>query len=140
MSRIARRLLPALLLCQLFAAAAADGPPAVGAGPGSWHGRIGNLWLRLPGRETASSALQPPTLAHGRRLAQVRWSFSLPPAAPVQAWLCHPSRCLELKQPRGSSGVLAGLDAGQPLQLRFRLAPGAEPLQVRQIELIAEYR
>lgn len=134
-----RRRLPLLLLAALLGPAlAAEGPPD--SGPGSWHGRLVSLWLRLPGRTTDSVPLQPPERARERRLGQVRWRFTLPPAAPVRVWLCHPRRCLELQRSRGSSRALAGLDAGQPLHLRFRLDGGAKPLQVREIELIAEYR
>ncbi|WP_460428087.1 flagellar protein FlhE [Azotobacter armeniacus] len=110
------------------------------AAPGSWQARIASLRLALPGRESASDALQPPALAQGQRLAGVRWRFALAAGAPVRAWLCHPERCIELSAGRGRSTALAGLDAGQPLQFRFRLAPRAEPQPVREIELIAEYR
>ncbi|MFD2405189.1 flagellar protein FlhE [Azorhizophilus paspali] len=94
----------------------------------------------MPGRERASVPLQPPDLARERRLAEVRWRFSLAPSAQVRAWLCHPQRCIELPHNWGRSDALTGLDAGQPLWFRFRLAPRAEPQPVGAIELIVEYR
>jgi flagellar protein FlhE len=114
--------------------------PAVEAAPGSWQARIPSLRLAVPGRERASAPLQPPALARGQRLAEVRWRFELPAGAPVRARLCHPQRCIELSRSRGRSAALAGLDAGQPLQFRFRLAPRGEAQRVEAIELIVEYR
>lgn len=114
--------------------------PAAEAAPGSWQARIPGLRLAVPGRESASVPLQPPDLARQRRLAEVRWRFELPAGAAVRAWLCHPERCIELPRSRGRSSALAGLDAGLPLQFRFRLAPRGEAQQVGAIELLVEYR
>lgn len=114
--------------------------PNAQAAPGSWQTQIASLRLAVPGRESVSTPLQPPALAQGQRLAEVRWRFVLAAGAPVRAWLCHPQRCIELPSSRGRSSALAGLDAGQPLQFRFRLAPRAEPQPVEGIELIVEYR
>ncbi|GLK59723.1 hypothetical protein GCM10017624_18800 [Azotobacter vinelandii] len=119
-------------------------PPASAVGgqgaPGSWQAHVPGPRLAVPGRERASVPLQPPDLARERRLAEVRWRFALAPSAQVRAWLCHPQRCIELPRNRGRSAALAGLDAGQPLWFRFRLAPRAEPQPVGAIELIVEYR
>lgn len=135
--RLGAFVLGALLgLLPLMPASAADG---LGA-PGSWQARIPVLRLAVPGRERASAPLQPPALARGQRLAEVRWRFALPAGAPVRARLCHPQRCIELSCSRGRSAALAGLDAGQPLQFRFRLAPRGEAQRVEAIELIVEYR
>ncbi|MFB8828949.1 flagellar protein FlhE [Azotobacter sp. CWF10] len=121
------------------------------AGPAGFRaecaGRTGQLadadCQPAPGRARSGKRihpLQPPALAQGQRLAEVRWRFVLAAGAPVQAWLCHPQRCIELPSSRGRSSALAGLDAGQPLQFRFRLASRAEPQPVEGIELIVEYR
>lgn len=131
-----------LLGASLLGLSLASPAPAPGAeaAPGSWQARTPSLLLAVPGWESVSAALQPPALALGRHLAEVRWRFSLPAGAAVKAWLCHPERCIELVRNWGGSSALAGLDAGQPLQFRFRLAPRAEPVPVRDVELLVEYR
>ncbi|MNZ45779.1 Flagellar protein FlhE [compost metagenome] len=114
--------------------------PAEALAPGSWHADLGSLRVALAGRETGSTAALPPPLAAGRSLDRVRWQFRLPPGARVQAWLCHPQRCIELHQAQGRTRALAGLDAGQPLQLRFRLPPAAPAQLLQELQLLVEYR
>jgi flagellar protein FlhE len=139
-SRLLRRATPAHVLALLclagFSLTAAANPAA-----GSWQAVLGDLDLRVPGRIKLLPPLKPPALAHGRTLTRVSWQFSQQPRrAGYQAWICHPDRCFALPTLRGSSRALAGLDAGQPLRVGFRLPAGAPPFTVQSLQLQVEYR
>lgn len=136
MKRLGIVLLAALSLCS---------EPLLAAGAvSSWHASAASLRVAVAGRDTPSALLTPPAMARGRSLEQVRWQFQLPMAAHLQAWLCHPQRCVELDSRsgvgRGLTRGLAGLDAGQPLHFRFHLAPGMPAVEVRGLQLFVHYR
>lgn len=108
--------------------------------PGSWQAQAPGLSVARSDQRSCSAPLQAPPLAQGRRLASVAWQFAVAPAAPLRAWLCQGAQCVALPGPRGRSHGLAGLDAGQPLQLCFlRERPGAA-LAVRGLQVLVEYR
>lgn len=113
---------------------------AAEAAPGSWHVDLGSLHLVVPGRETAARPAVPPELARGRYLQAVRWQFRQTAQPRLRAWLCHPQRCVELQHNSGRTSGLAGLDAGQPLHLRFLLPAGASALWLEDMQLLVEYR
>lgn len=125
-----------LALALLFGAgqASADGAP------GSWQGRAPALLVARSDQRVCSQPMPPPALAAGRRLASLGWQFGVAAGAPLRAWLCHPQQCLALPGSRGRSRALSGLDAGQPLQLCFRLDEGARPQRIGDLQLLVEYR
>lgn len=110
------------------------------ANAGSWVGTAPALSVASADRQACSQPLLPPPLAAGGRLAGVRWRFQLPLGARLQARLCHPQRCIDLPAAQGASSALSGLDAGQALQLCFRLQPGEQPLRVGGLQLLVDYR
>ena len=119
-------------------------PPGEGraadAAPGSWLATAPALSVARSDRMSCAQALVPPPLARGRALAALRWRFSMPPAAPLQAWLCHPQQCVALSASHGQTRALAGQDAGQPLQLCFRLAAPGAALRVGDLQVLVDYR
>ncbi|MCQ4347258.1 flagellar protein FlhE [Pseudomonas stutzeri] len=131
-----RRCALSALLFWSLSAHAAEQPAA----PGSWEGRAPAFQVARSDLRSCSAALRPPALARGRQLAGIAWQFAAPAGAPLRAWLCHPQRCTALPGARGRSRALAGLDAGAPLQLCFRLEEGARPLRVGGLQVLAEYR
>lgn len=113
---------------------------AEAAAPGSWQGRAPAFHVARSDARSCSQSMVPPALAGGRRLGSLAWRFEVPAGAVLQAWLCHPQRCIALPGGRGRSRDLAGLDAGAPLQLCFRLGEGATPRRVGGLQLLVEYR
>lgn len=107
---------------------------------GSWQGHIARLSVALQGRDTYSDVLSPPPAAQGRRLAHVRWQFRISGASYLPAWLCHPQRCVPLHSAVGVTRALDGLDAGQPLRLRFRRLPGMPVVELHDLQVLAHYR
>lgn len=105
---------------------------------GSWVGQVEGLRVAVPGRDTDSRAFGggvPP----GGRIARVAWQYTTPAGAQLDAWLCHPQRCVRLDGQRGHSEALAGLPAAQ-LHFRFRLRQGARPVQVSGLQVIVDHR
>ena len=106
---------------------------------GSWVAHVDGVRVAVPGRDTRSQAFGggvPP----GARIAQVAWQYTTPAGAQLDAWLCHPQRCLRLDGQRGRSEALAGLSAAQSLHFRFRLRQGARPVQVSGLQVIVDHR
>jgi flagellar protein FlhE len=108
--------------------------------PGSWQGRAPALLVARSDQQVCSQPMSPPPLAAGRQLASLAWQFAVPAGAPLRAWLCHPQQCLALPSSRGRSRALAGLDAGQPLQLCFRLDAGSRPQRIAELQVLVDYR
>lgn len=131
-------MLAALLGAALSGSVQAEVPDAVA--PGSWQGSAPALRVARSDRATCTQPMTPPPLASGRRLASLGWQFSVPAGAPVRAWLCHPQRCIALPGERGRSRTLAGLDAGQPLQLCFRLDEDGTSQSITDLQVLVEYR
>lgn len=119
---------------------ASDDPAGAAAASGSWQGRAPALQVARSDRDTCSQPLIPPALARGRQLASLGWQFSSPPGAALRAWLCHPQHCTALSGNRGRTRALAGLDAGQPLQLCFRLTAAGPAQRVADLQLLVDYR
>ena len=120
--------------------ALAGAESVLAASAGSWVGAAPPLSVASADRHACSQPLLPPPLAAGGRLASVRWRFQPPLGARLQARLCHPQRCIDLPAAQGASSALSGLDAGQPLQLCFRLLPGEQPVRVGALQLLVDYR
>lgn len=120
--------------------ASAEGPLLTEPVRGSWQGQIARLSVAVQGRDTQSERLQPPAEAQGRRLAHIRWQFRLSGVHYLPAWLCHPQQCVPLPASRGVTQALAGLDAGAPLQLRFRRLPGMPVVELHDLQLLVHYR
>jgi flagellar protein FlhE len=108
--------------------------------PGSWQGRAPALLVARSDQQVCSQPMPPPPLAAGRQLASLGWQFAVPAGAPLRAWLCHPQQCLALPGSRGRSRAMAGLDAGQPLQLCFRLDAGSRPQRIAELQVLVDYR
>nr|WP_163503353.1 flagellar protein FlhE [Halomonas socia] len=106
---------------------------------GSWVAQTEGVRVAVPGREIHSRALRgaaPPDA----QIARISWQYATPPGALLEAWLCHPQRCLRLNGARGQSEGLAGLSAAQPLHFRFRLGQDARPVQVNGLQVIVDHR
>ncbi|HET8791975.1 MAG TPA: flagellar protein FlhE [Modicisalibacter sp.] len=134
-------LLPAALALALLAALVSV---QVSAAPGSWVSDAEGVRLFTPGRVVESTTLTPvPELANGAHIRTLRWRFTLPSGQPrLEAWLCHPRRCIALSSPSGRSRGLAGLTADVPLTFRFRLptsARPAKPLRIEGLQVIVDY-
>lgn len=139
----AAMLLPTVLAAELRSMRVPIEAPALPdteAVRGSWQGQIARLSIALQGRDTYSDALSPPLAAQGRRLAHVRWQFRISGASYLPAWLCHPQRCVPLHSAVGVTRALDGLDAGQPLRLRFRRLPGMPVVELHDLQVLAHYR
>ncbi|MCY1186764.1 Flagellar protein FlhE [compost metagenome] len=119
---------------------ASDDPAGAAAAPGSWQVRAPALQVARSDRSTCSQPLIPPALTRGRQLASLGWQFSAPPGAALRAWLCHPQQCTALPGNRGRTRALAGLDAGRPLQLCFRLTEVGPAQRVADLQLLVDYR
>jgi len=136
MSR-ARRLSAGLLVAGLLLMAG----PASGAG--SWVGRAPGVTLGTPGRVATAEPITPPPGLRPGRITTVSWRFRVPAGLPgLDAWLCHPRRCLALPAARGRSEALRGLPAREPLTLRFRLPPGTRrgAVPFTGLQVIVNYR
>ncbi len=90
------------------------------------------------GRATPSVLLSPPALAKGRVFSSIRWSYQTEPLADVEAWFCHPERCVKLPGNRGYSVAVAGLAAGAAVWFEFQRKGIA--VEVRNLQLYAQYR
>lgn len=135
------RLVGAALSTFLWAAIAG---PAMAGAAGSWVDESPSVRLFTPGREVAAQPFKPPAALPGAEITSISWRFEPPPGTPrLQAWLCHPQRCLRLPTSRGQSGSLAGLNAAGPFVMRFRLPETARPsapLRVEGLQLIVNHR
>ena len=105
---------------------------------GSWVATAPSVRVAMVERPVHSAPLASasPTLAQGQRIGRVSWQYRLPPGGEVQAWLCHPGRCVALSGSRGQTEALAGLPADSPLHFRFALRDqrqGAVTLQGLQV-------
>ncbi|KXS39172.1 MAG: flagellar protein [Halomonadaceae bacterium T82-2] len=132
----ARRTAACLLLVGLGLAGSA-------LGAGSWVGRAPAVNLGTPGRVTAAEPITPPAGLRPGLITSVSWRFRAPPGLPdLEAWLCHPRRCLPLTAARGRSDGLRGLPAREPLTLHFRLPRNAHAGAVRLtgLQVIVNYR
>lgn len=111
---------------------------------GSWVGEAPSVRLFTPGREVAAQPFKPPAALVSAEITVISWRFAPPPDMPrLEAWLCHPQRCLRLLSSRGQSKSLAGLNAAGPFVVRFRLPETAHPsapLRVKALQLIVNYR
>ncbi len=110
---------------------------------GSWVDEAPSVRLFTAGRAVAAQPFEPPAALPSAEITSVSWRFAPPPGTPrLEAWLCHPQRCLRLRSSRGQSGSLAGLNATGPFVVRFRLPETARPpapLRVEGLQLIVNY-
>lgn len=112
------------------------------AATGSWSTQVPGLMVAMSDRSVASQNAVPPSAVntHQRRLGRVQWQFQHPPGALLNAWLCHPDKCVALSVMRGSTVALAGQAADEPLHFRFILRPGQRPIRVQGLQLIVNYQ
>lgn len=115
--------------------------PAMASSTGSWIASTVPMRVAVPERDTTSRPLAPASgIAAGATITRLNWRFEAPSRPPLQAWLCHPVRCIPLSSPSGQTRALAGLAASEPLYFRFRLARGARPVEIKGLQLIVDYR
>jgi len=126
--------------CLLIAGLGLAGPAS---GAGSWVGRAPGVTLVTPGRVAIAEPITPPPGLRPGRITSVSWRFRAPAGLPeLEAWLCHPRRCLALPAARGRSDALRGLSAREPLTLRFRLPSGTRrgAARLTGLQVIVNYR
>ncbi len=114
----------------------------VQAAPGSWTSQAPGVMVAMSDRTSNSQAILPPAgvaLNHAT-LSRIQWRFEFPPSTPVNAWLCHPERCVALSGMRGSTTALEGMLANAPLHFRFALSPGQRPVRVQGLQVIVNYQ
>ncbi|MFC3285434.1 flagellar protein FlhE [Litchfieldella rifensis] len=127
------------LAVAMIAVSALSIPPAWAAS-GSWVAEAPGLRVAVPERETRSPPLAAPdVIPGGARISTLRWRFEASTRRPLQAWLCHPARCIPLSSPSGRSTALAELPATAPLHFRFRLPRGGQAVQVEGVQVIVDY-
>lgn len=112
------------------------------AATGSWSRDVPGVLVAMSDRTSQSQAISPPAgiPLGGATLTRVQWRFETPPSHPVNAWLCHPERCVALSGMRGSTTALEGMLANAPLHFRFALSPGQRPVRVQGLQVIVNYR
>lgn len=114
----------------------------VQAAPGSWSSQVPGVMVAMSDHTSNSQAISPPAgvaLNHAT-LSRIQWRFESPPSTPVNAWLCHPERCVALSGMRGSTTALEGMLANAPLHFRFALSPGQRPVRVQGLQVIVNYQ
>lgn len=115
--------------------------PSIGAG--SWVANQTGPRVALADADVRSLPLASPSdEAKGHHITSVSWRFSLPDASRqrVLARLCHPVRCVPIRDERGLTEALAGLDADVPLAFHFRLVAVGPAVQTEGLQVIVNYR
>jgi len=112
------------------------------ATPGSWSRDVPGVLVAMNDRTSNSQAIAPPAgiPLGAATLSRVQWRFEAPPSQPINAWLCHPERCVALSGMRGSTTALEGALANAPLHFRFALSPGQRPVRVQGLQVIVNYQ
>ncbi|WP_249978995.1 flagellar protein FlhE [Vreelandella olivaria] len=113
------------------------------AATGSWSSQVPSVLVVMSDRPISSRpVVAPPGAANVENavIERVQWRFEAPPAALVNAWLCHPEQCVSLSSMRGTTMALAGKRADLPLHFRFALAPGIRPVRVQGLQVIVNYQ
>ena len=112
------------------------------ASTGSWSSQVPSVMVAMSDRTSSSQAITPPAGVPLRNavLSRIQWRFESPPGTPVNAWLCHPERCVALSGMRGSTTALSGMLASAPLYFRFTLQPGQRPVRVQGLQVIVNYQ
>lgn len=115
---------------------------SVQAAPGSWSSQAPGVMVAMSDRTSNSQAISPPAgiPLNNATLSRIQWRFESPPSTPVNAWLCHPERCVALSGMRGSTTALEGMLANAPLHFRFALSPGQRPVRVQGLQVIVNYQ
>lgn len=117
--------------------------PLPSMGAGSWVANQIGPRVALADAEVRSLPLASPSdEAKGHHITSVSWRFSLPDASRhrVLARLCHPVRCVPIRDERGRTETLAGLDADVPLAFHFRLVDVGPAVQTEGLQVIVNYR
>lgn len=114
----------------------------VQAATGSWSSPVPSVLIATSDRASTSREVPPPAAAQVETavLERIQWRFEAPPSASLDAWLCHPERCVPLNSMRGSTMALAGQRANAPLHFRFALLPGQRPVRVQGLQVIVNYQ
>ncbi|WP_081645761.1 flagellar protein FlhE [Litchfieldella anticariensis] len=108
---------------------------------GSWVATAPGVRVAIPEREVHSQSLSTPSSLPSQMLiSKLRWRFDSPLGQSIQAWLCHPRRCIPLSSPSGQSRMLAGLSASAPLYFQFRLPRGGQAVEVTGLQVIVDYQ
>lgn len=110
---------------------------------GSWVATAPAVHVSMVDRPARSADLiaPAPELAHGQQIGRLSWQYRLPPGEDVQAWLCHPGRCVSLPGQRGQTEALAGLPADAPLHFRFALLDRRQrAITLQGLQVIVNHR
>ncbi|MGM0543581.1 MAG: flagellar protein FlhE [Pseudomonadota bacterium] len=109
---------------------------------GSWVTQVPGLMVTMSDRASQSDMVRPSAgiTAPGSVIERVQWQYQHAPGAALQAWLCHPERCVPLSGMRGETRALSGLEATTPLHFQFVLRPGQRPVNVTRLQMIINYQ
>lgn len=112
------------------------------AASGSWVTQVPGLMVAMSDRASRSEVVRPPAgiTAPTAAIERVQWQYQHTPGAALQAWLCHPERCVPLSGMRGETRALSGLGATTPLHFQFALRPGQRPVSVKGLQMIINYQ
>ncbi|KPQ25045.1 MAG: flagellar protein FlhE [Halomonas sp. HL-48] len=112
------------------------------AATGSWVTQVPGLMVTMSDRASQSEMVRPPAgiSAPGAVIERVQWQYQHAPDAALQAWLCHPERCVPLSGMRGQTRALSGQKATTPLHFQFVLRPGQRPVSVKGMQMIINYQ
>lgn len=114
----------------------------VQAAPGSWSSHVPSVMVAMSDRVSSSGPIVAPNAAQvgNAVIDRIQWRYEAPPAALVNAWLCHPEQCVPLNSMRGTTLALAGKHADAPLYFRFALMPGQRPVRIQGLQAIVNYQ
>ena len=108
---------------------------------GSWVAAAPPVRVGLADRETLSEPLGPVgSGADNGVIRTVKWRYRQPVGSELSVKLCHPQGCVPLPAMRGSSRAFEGLAADAAMQLHLSLARGQDPVSVKGIQVIVNYR
>ncbi|MCO7247780.1 MULTISPECIES: flagellar protein FlhE [unclassified Halomonas] len=108
----------------------------------SWVTHVPGLMVTMSDRASRSEPVRPPAGATtpAAVIERVQWQYQHAPGAALQAWLCHPERCVSLSGMRGETRALSGISATTPLHFQFALNPGQRPVSVKGLQMIVNYQ
>ncbi|MCA1772837.1 MAG: flagellar protein FlhE [Halomonas sp.] len=108
----------------------------------SWVTSAPGLMVAMSDRASRSESVRPPAGATtpAAVIERVQWQYQHAPGAALQAWLCHPERCVPLQGMRGETRALSGIGATTPLHFQFSLSPGQRPVSVKGLQMIVNYQ
>lgn len=114
--------------------------PAISSS-GSWVASSPSVRVSVPDRTTSSKPISSAsTVPVASTITRLGWRYDAPTGQPLEAWLCHPARCIPLASASGQTEAMSGLSASAPLHFRFRLPRGGRAVEIKGLQVIVSYR